>query len=166
MADEVLIGGNESRAKIREPGMMILWMILTLGIYGLVWYYKVNRELRDYGRLKGDAELGESNPTMSILAATIGSLIIVPPFVSYYNCTKRIQKADALAGEEALNGWLIFALVVAGFLTGIAWIAIPPVVQDNLNKIWREFPHVDDAAAGSTTAAAGEPKLEDLARED
>ena len=40
------------RAKYRDPGLVILWTILTLGVYNAVWYFKINRELRDFGRAR------------------------------------------------------------------------------------------------------------------
>src|SRR5258705_9665222 len=99
-----MAGGG--RAKIRDPGIVALFFALTLGflVYPQVWYYRINRELRDYGRAQGDEELANSNPTMSVLAVTIGALVVVPPFVSWYRATKRIQRAEELAGTSpALN---------------------------------------------------------------
>src|SRR5690606_12821203 len=34
--------------KTRSPLGVWLLALITFGVYGLVWYYKVNRELRDY----------------------------------------------------------------------------------------------------------------------
>jgi hypothetical protein len=148
---EVTMRGG-GHAKVRDPGIVALFFALTLGflVYPQVWYYKINRELRDYGRAQGDAELGESNPTMSVLAVTIGALIIAPPFVSWYRATKRIQRAEELAGTgQQLSGWLMVAFYVGALVTTVAGLGIPVVVQDHLNKIWKTLPEATEASAAT-----------------
>src|SRR5206468_4328443 len=81
----------------------------TLGIYCFVWYYNVNREMSDLGRARGTAELGDS-PGTSLLAVTLGALIIVPAIVSLYNTFQRTQTAARLTGVEPLNGWIALIL--------------------------------------------------------
>jgi len=71
------------RKKIRHPLVAFGLVFLTLGIYYLVWYYKVNRELRDIGRATGQEDQLGRKPLNSLLAITVGWLIIVPPFVSF-----------------------------------------------------------------------------------
>ena len=66
MAYEMKIRGTEDEVKIRSPWAAALLPIITLGIYHLVWWYRINRELRDYGKAKG-YDLGQ-NPTNSLLA--------------------------------------------------------------------------------------------------
>jgi hypothetical protein len=143
--------GTEGTAKIRDVGIVVLFFFLTLGflVYPQVWYFRINRELRDYGRLKNDAELGESNPTMSVLAVTLGWLIIVPPFVSWYRCTQRIKHAQELAGQDQLNGWILVAAYVGTIVTTVIGLAIPAIVQDNLNKIWKTLPEATDMGAAT-----------------
>ena len=50
--------------------------LITLGIYFFFWWYFINREMRDLGQARG-VDLGQ-NPANSVLAITIGALIIVP----------------------------------------------------------------------------------------
>src|SRR2546425_5989788 len=104
MAQELLIRDTQDRVKLRSPWAVALLPIVTLGIYGLVWWYRVNRELRDYGRATG-YDLGQS-PTNSVLALFPGGLVIVPALVTYWRGTKRIQGASRVAGEEPLSGWI------------------------------------------------------------
>jgi Domain of unknown function (DUF4234) len=51
MAETVLILGTPSTARVRHPLAAFGLVFLTLGIYYFVWYYKINRELRDLGRV-------------------------------------------------------------------------------------------------------------------
>src|SRR3954467_15348617 len=93
MAEEVQIAGTSATAKIRSPWAAALLPIITLGIYAAVWYYKINREMADLGRAKGTDELGDS-PGKSLLAVTVGALIIVPAILSIIHTFQRIQTAQ------------------------------------------------------------------------
>lgn len=129
MAQEVLIGGGPSRAKLRSPWGVLGLLLITLGIYTIFWWYYVNREMRDYGQATGH-DLGK-NPTNSALALFPGSLIIIPPLVSYWRGTKRAQATQRVAGVEPLSGWI--ALILFLLLS----IVFPPYVQSELNRAWR-----------------------------
>ena len=137
-ATEVPLRGGTGTVKVRSPVWAVVWTVLTLGIYGAYWWYQVNREMRDLGRADANANLGDS-PGTSLLAVTLGALVIVPPFVSLYNGCKRVQAAQELAGipeRERLNGWIALTVVIVGFL----FVFIPLIVafvQSELNKVWR-----------------------------
>jgi hypothetical protein len=131
MAEEIQIAGTQRTAKIRSPFAPALLPFITLGIYALVWYYKINRELADLGRARGSDELGDS-PGKSLLAVTLGALIVVPAVISVVNTARRIQAAQRLSGvDPQLNGWL--ALVMALLLTPVFYA----YEQSELNKAWR-----------------------------
>jgi len=129
MAYELQIRGSEGQAKIRSPWAAALLPIITLGVYHVVWWYKINRELRDYGQAKG-YDLGQ-NPTNSLLALFPGGLIIVPALISYWRGTERVQGAARLAGQEPVSGWLsiaLYVIIAPGF-----WAYL----QVALNNLWR-----------------------------
>src|SRR4051795_9874402 len=104
MGYEMQIRGSQDRVKVRSPWAAALLPFITLGIYHLVWWYRINRELRDYGYAK-EQDLGQ-NPTNSVLALVPGFLILIPPLVTYWNGFKRVQTACGLSGKEAPNGWI------------------------------------------------------------
>ena len=157
-----------ARAKVREPGLVVLFFFLTLGfiIYPQVWYYRINRELRDYGEVYKDEKLANSNPALSVLATTLGILLIIPPFVSWWKCTGRIRRAQGIANESLISGWLIAAMYVGSIFFGPVALGIPAYVQSELNGIWKKYGAVDpDAPAhlqqgvvaeGSEPAVPGE----------
>jgi hypothetical protein len=132
MAQTVEIPGSDRPAKIRDVIAVPLLTLVTFGIYGIVWYYKVNRELADYGRATGNsAELGDS-PLTSLVAVTIGALVIVPALVSMFRTFKRIQALQRIAGgSQPINGWI-------GVL---AFIVFSPILygymQSGLNSSWQ-----------------------------
>lgn len=130
MAYEMNIRGTQSEVKIRSPWAVALLPIVTLGIYGLVWWYKINKEMKAYGDAKG-YDLGQ-NPTNSLLALFPGGIIIIPALVSFWNGTKRVQGASKLAGQEPLNGWI--ALLLYLFIAPGMWAYL----QVSLNNVWEQ----------------------------
>src|SRR5437879_2951907 len=64
----------------------------TIGISGLVWYYKINDEARRF--LKDDS----ISPTRSVLAILPGGLLIVPPFIAIWNTAKSIDRMEGRVG--------------------------------------------------------------------
>ena len=128
MAQEMTIRGTQDPVKVRNPWAVALLPIVTLGIYHLVWWYRINRELRDYGYAK-EQDLGQ-NPTNSLLALFPGGLIIVPALITYWNGFKRVQKAAGLAGREQANGWI--ALILYLLLAPAFWAYIQVTLQRGL----------------------------------
>src|SRR3954471_10354324 len=129
MAEQLLIGPSRARVKLRSPWAVALLPFITLGIYHLVWWYRVNRELRDVGHGNG-VDLGQS-PTSSLLALFPGALIIIPPFVSYWRGTERVIGVARLTGTETVNGWI--ALILFIVIQPAYWAYL----QSSLNQAWR-----------------------------
>ncbi|HEU4481120.1 MAG TPA: DUF4234 domain-containing protein [Actinomycetota bacterium] len=121
MADEVVLG--DIHYKRRNPWGVFLLAIVTFGIYALVWWYKINNEMRHYGI--------ENTPARATLAISLGALLIVPPFVSLYNTAERIRQTQVKSGAEErmipVLG-LLLSIVVGGFSM--------PYYQSQLNKAW------------------------------
>lgn len=102
----------------------LVWPLITLGIYHLVWWYKINREARDFD------ERIEVSPVLSLLAILIGWIIIVPPFVSVYRTGVRIGQMQQAAGmEPTCNGWIGLILSFLASLHSLYY-------QSELNQIW------------------------------
>jgi Domain of unknown function (DUF4234) len=130
MAIEMEIPGSDQKAKVRSPWAVALLPFVTLGIYHLVWWYRINKEMKAFGESRG-YDLGR-NPTNSLLALFPGFLIIVPPLVSYWRGTKRVQGTAALANREPVNGWLVLVLYI--FISP----AMYAYLQSSLNKVWEQ----------------------------
>ena len=154
MAEEVAIAGTGARAKLRNPLGVVGLSIITIGIYYIFWWYFINREMRDFGRARG-VDLGQ-NPGNSVLAITLGALIIVPALVSLWTTSDRIQRTEEVAGvERPAVGPLIFVLLLLVGPVGV-WYA-----QHELNKAWRAQASAGAAAtlpaSEATVAPAPEP---------
>lgn len=130
MAYELKIPESAETVKVRNPWAVALLPFVTLGIYHLVWWYRINKEMKAYGESLG-YDLGR-NPTNSLLAVFPGGLIVVPALVTYWRGTVRVQGTEALADREPVNGWLVFVL----------WLIIQPAMwaylQVSLNHVWEQ----------------------------
>ena len=142
----VLVTGNHvelapgSIAKLRNPIAVVIFTVITLGLYQLFWWYYINRELADYGRARGTSELGD-NPTASTLALFPGGLIVVPAIWTTVTTFRRIQAAQRLDAQTPINGWLglVLVLVFSPALVGY--------MQSGVNSAWN----------AARTASAPEP---------
>lgn len=73
----------------------LLWPFLTLGIYHLVWYYKIHTELAEFDRRRAVPTTGP------VLVLLLLGWTLIAPLVSYYNCGTRIRNAQRAAGLQA-----------------------------------------------------------------
>jgi hypothetical protein len=127
MATPIEIEGAGTEAKVRNPLGVVGLSIITLGIYAIFWYYFVNKEMAQMGRAKNTTELGES-PGTSVLAITLGALIIVPAFISLYNAWKRLSGGERLTGLTGTEPGLGLLL----------WILLSPVAQYLFQSNWNK----------------------------
>jgi hypothetical protein len=128
MAEEVAIAGNAT-AKVRNPLGVLGLSIITLLIYYFFWWYFINREMRDFGRARA-VDLGR-NPGNSVLAASLGALVLIPAIVTTWTTSERIQRTQEAAGvDRPVSGPIIFILLLLIWPVGV-WYA-----QRELNKAW------------------------------
>jgi hypothetical protein len=129
MAHNVNVDG--ALVRIRSPWAPLALGILTLGFYSFVWYWKVNREARDFGRARHDRELADSSPLSSILAVTLGALLIVPAVVSIFGTVHRVQRVERLAGREPVRSAIAVLWIIPVF-----GVFAPVLLQQRLNCVW------------------------------
>lgn len=117
--------GQGMSGKHRNPVLVwLVWPLITLGIYHLVWWYKINHEAE-----KLDARIRVS-PGVAVLALFPGGVIIVPPFVSIWRTGGRIRAMQVASGMTPTCSPLI-GLVLA-FVLGLYSL----YYQVELNHIW------------------------------
>jgi Domain of unknown function (DUF4234) len=154
MSTSALVDTAAVDVKTRRVRSVVLLTVVTFGIYGVVWYYKINRELRDFGAAHGDAELGSSRPWSSLLAITIGGAIELPRLISFVRMTRRMQAAERIAFGYARTVSMEMTALVAsvalpwgGLLNGIGWVddlaacacflLAMGLIQSRLNAAWQ-----------------------------
>jgi hypothetical protein len=136
--------GRTGRGKIRSAATANILSVVTLGVYRLFWWYYLNSELRDIGREigHGNRELADSSPARSVLAMTLGALLIIPPLISIYGGAARLRDAELLCGigeERAIRPALALLLV---FPLGI--LVIPGFIY-----VWYMTKHQNAALAAA-----------------
>lgn len=134
MAETVTIAGR-SYLKRNPLGVLGLTFI-TVGIYGLYWFYKVNEEIRNY---TGDDTI---SPTRSLMAVLFGWIVIVPPFIAWYNTSNHVRDMEQRVGvqQQIEPALAIVILLVISLLAGL-------YVQEHLNRVW-------DRASGQMAPSA------------
>ena len=145
-------------AKVQSPVVLVGLSVVTLGLYLPVWYYRVNREMRDLGRARGDIVLAMSRPAHSAWALIAGSFVVVPTIVSIIGTMDRIRRCECLFACADGAGTKVVALVSAAMATGfgaafstasstapmlagtsaVLWLTAAAVFQRRLNALWRE----------------------------
>lgn len=111
--------------KTRSPVAVWLLSIVTFGIYYLVWWYKINREVRDF-----DPSIKVS-PGVAVIAVSIGGVLIgIPPIVSTVKTGGRIGRAEQVGGlPGSCSGGI-------GFLLSILFGLNTVYYQSHLNQLW------------------------------
>jgi Domain of unknown function (DUF4234) len=123
MAETITLDGQAYTK--RDPLGVLGLSFVTLGIYWLYWYYKVNDEIR---RFEKDDTV---RPGIALLAVTLGWFLIVPPFISVYNTSLHVARMEDRARisaplSPALN--VVLLLVLS--------IGIGIYTQEHLNRVW------------------------------
>ncbi len=136
MATTVKITDRGKTAKIRNPWAVAGLSLITLGIYYLVWYYKINREMADWGE-QNKVDIGTS-PGLSVIAITLGSILIIPPFISIWATGKRMQLTQRAADVHGGSGLLFFVLHMIPLVNLFA----PTYLQYQLNAAWETQPEL------------------------
>jgi hypothetical protein len=134
MAEIVRIGDRE----YMKRGPIAVWglALVTLGVYFFVWYYKINREAREY---LGDETI---RPGVAVCAVLFGwILLFIPPIVSILNTGKRIARMQVNAGvPDQISpgiGLLLFLFARLDM----------PYMQEHLNRIWNRYLQAQGAQA-------------------
>jgi hypothetical protein len=112
--------------KRRNPvGVWLGLPLITLGIYHLVWYYKIHREMAQFDRRRAVPVAGP------MLVLLLLSWTIVAPLVSYYNTGARIRDAQRAAGQqpECSPGLGLFLMFVFGLGTLYYQIQLNKIVD-------------------------------------
>jgi len=108
--------------KVRSPAAVIIFSIITLGIYQLYWFYQVGREMKEYN----DSGLG---PVANLLLAIFVGIVLL--FTIPNDVKATYEKAGKPTDISALTGfWNLIPIV--------GWIIWVVKVQGRLNALWEE----------------------------
>lgn len=141
MAEIITIDGEQ----YRKRNIFAVWLglpFITLGIYGFVWWYKINDEARRY--LQDDS----IRPGVAVLALLPGAILIVPVFVTIYRTAQRVRRMQEKASAEGRIEPVLALL--GGFVLSLHVLYI----QEMLNGVWdAETARGYQAMSGSTPSS-------------
>ncbi|WP_405798878.1 DUF4234 domain-containing protein [Streptomyces sp. NBC_01506] len=94
---------------MKRRGPVAVWLglpLVTLGIYQLVWYFKIHKELQEFDRRQ------TLNPAGSMLVLLFLGWTVVAALISFNNTGKAIANAQRAAGlpvtcSPAASTWLV-----------------------------------------------------------
>jgi hypothetical protein len=144
MAETVTINGQPYQK--RNPLAVLGLTLITVGIYGFYWFHKVNEEIKRY---TGDETI---SPSRSLLAVIPGFLLIVPPYIAYYNTANHVMRLEERHG---IASQISPALVV--ILGIVIWIGMAAYMQEHLNRVWDAAAR--QPAAGGYTPTPSPPQM-------
>ena len=126
----------------RDPTVVAVLSIVTLGLYLIYWWYTVNREMRDFARtVQPTHPLATSSPGTSTLAVTLGAFVIVPLFVTAHSTARRVCEAMSLSGlpsHDRPSPPLYMLMFTVGGLLLVPPFLYAPLLQGHLNRAWRQ----------------------------
>jgi len=108
----------------RNVATVIIFSIITCGIYSFYWIYVTTRDLNNY------LEISDMEPAIELLLC-----FLCFPYMYYwiYKYAQRITDAHIKAQIATTSDEAIVCLILAIFGLSIISIAI---MQNNLNKAW------------------------------
>jgi hypothetical protein len=110
--------------KRRNPvGVWLGLPLITLGIYQLVWYYKIHREMAEFDRRRA------ISPAGPLLVLIFLGWTVIAPLVSWYNTGNRIRQAQRAAGVQPECSAAVGLLLMFVFGLGVLYY------QVQLNRI-------------------------------
>jgi hypothetical protein len=112
--------------KRRNP--LAVWLglpLITFGIYHLVWYYKIHREIGEFDRRRTVPTVGP------VLVLLFLGWTVIAPLVSYYSCGRRIINSQRAAGLETTcsPGLGVLLMIVFGLGTLYYQIQLNKIVE-------------------------------------
>ncbi|MEV3932911.1 MULTISPECIES: DUF4234 domain-containing protein [unclassified Streptomyces] len=95
---------------MKRRGPVAVWLgltIVTFGIYQLVWYFKIHKELGEFDRRQN------LNPGGSLMVLLFLGWTLIAPLISFRNTGRAIAAAQRAAGlpvtcSPATSMWLMF----------------------------------------------------------
>jgi hypothetical protein len=143
-------------ARVRNPAAVLGLTLVTFGIYNIVWWHMINRELKDLGVARGTRSLG-TQPTLSTIAYTIGGWVYVPLIWTIVTTNQRVRAAQRLTmGGTTHKSWIAWVLWILTFYLGGS-----VYLQMELNRVWRS-PGMIPLIDGQPVALSGSASITDV----
>jgi hypothetical protein len=153
---------NGARVAIRNPVALWILTFMTLGIFGIVWWWQLNRELRDMSRAL-ERPLN-TLPVVTTVLVAIWPLAWIPGMIATYVGARHVrtmQEGVATPGRiKPIVAALLFPLLFAQVI----------YVQRAANAVWQRLasgvrPEPDWAVATGAAEAVASGAREEARRD-
>jgi hypothetical protein len=123
-----------------------LWVLtfFTLGIWGVVWSYQVNRELRDYS--SAVTRPFRNLPWLAAVAFALWPLAWFPLVLTAFFTAHRVRTVQSWSGDEGVSRVLAAVLSVLLFLHVL-------YLQRALNDAWKDAQRTGPPSQDYTVAS-------------
>lgn len=123
----------------RHPGLVVLFTLITCGIYSFYWHYVSTNDLKTR---TGNSEL---NPGLDLLLGivTCGLYFIY----SDYRNAQLLHRALSAGGPSEDKSVVVLVLHLGAFVVGFTGLVSMAIVQDELNKLYDRPASVDMISA-------------------
>jgi hypothetical protein len=128
---EIFINEVKMRGTIRNPALVIIFGIITCGIYIYYWIYATSKEVKLY----------LDDPTISPGVELLLCIITCGIYAIYwwYKYGNLLKKAEERVGITSTNDYGILFLILilcSGFTAGITALIALVILQSKLNDVW------------------------------
>jgi hypothetical protein len=127
-AESIEVG--DARVATRNGVAIMLLSLLTLGIWGAIWWYQVNRELRDYSQAV--TRPFRNSPVVAVILFVLWPLAWFPLLLTTYVTARRVRTV-----QEWVEAPKQISPIVATLLAFVP-ILVPQAyyLQNALNDAW------------------------------
>ena len=118
-----------ARVQIRNPTALWLVVLITLGIWGIVWWYQINRELRDYSHAVGRPF--HNSPAVDTVVMALYPIALVTGIIATFISARRVRRVQewtAADGSKVLA--ILAAILFVIFFLHVIYL------QRALNRAW------------------------------
>jgi Na+/H+ antiporter NhaC len=138
------------KVTVRNPVALWLVVVITLGIWGAVWWYQINRELRDYSRaVKRPLD---NSPVLATVLFALWPLALIPAIVTVVFTAGRIRTVQEWFGAKGVSRVIAALLLLVLFLHAF-------YLQRALNDLWRRAEHEGPPPPDYAVASGQEQRL-------
>ncbi|HEY0475039.1 MAG TPA: DUF4234 domain-containing protein [Kribbella sp.] len=121
-----LLANHRSIGKIRSTGLAIFLFVITLGIYGLVWFYQVHEEMK---RHSGQGIGGGIGLLIAFFLGVVSPFIVSAEVGQLYQQRGLQRPVSGTTGLWYLLGWIIIVGPIVWFVK----------TNSALNAYWRSL---------------------------
>jgi uncharacterized iron-regulated membrane protein len=115
---------------IRNEWAVWVLSFITLNIYGIIWWYQVNRELRDVAR-EADVRVAAA-PAVSAVLMALWPLGLIPPLVTVFITSGRLRLVQGAVEADDRANPIIATLLFPLLLFHSVYL------QKKLNSTWQQ----------------------------